>query len=64
MLSVELTLLKLKLFFSAGSLHAQRELADGQFGAMQFHVEPAVGILEAESATDIIWSFTPGSQYR
>lgn len=48
----------------AGPQHAQHELTDGRFGAMQFHIEPAVGVLEADSETDITLSFAPDSQDR
>ncbi|KAL0048861.1 hypothetical protein WJX82_001204 [Trebouxia sp. C0006] len=47
-----------------GSQHAQHEMTDGRFGAMQFHVEPAVGILEAGAAADIALAFCPDSQHR
>ena len=43
---------------------AQHELTDGRFGAMQFHAEPAVGILEAGAETDMTLSFAPESQHR
>ena len=39
-------------------------MTDGRFGAMQFHVEPAVGILEAGAAADIALAFCPDSQHR
>ena len=39
-------------------------MTDGRFGAMQFHAEPAVGILEAGAAADITLSFCPESQHR
>ena len=48
----------------AGPQRAQHELTDGRFGAMQFHAEPAVGILEAGAETDVRLSFAPGSQHR
>ena len=48
----------------AGPQHAQHELTDGRFGAMQFHVQPAVGVLEAGSETDMTISFAPDFQHR
>ena len=43
---------------------AQHELTDGQFGAMQFHAEPAMGVLGAGQGTDISLSFAPIAQHR
>lgn len=51
-------------WFHAGPQDAQHELTDGQFGAMQFHAAPAVGILEAGSETDMTLSFAPDSPHR
>ncbi len=39
-------------------------MTDGRFGAMQFHAEPAVGILEAGATADIALAFSPDSQHR
>lgn len=48
----------------AGVWQAQHELTDGKFAAMQFHAEPAVGVLEAGAAADITLTFAPDSLHR
>ena len=48
----------------AGVWQAQHELTDGKFAAMQFHAEPAVGVLQAGAAADITLTFAPDSLHR
>ena len=61
--SLALHLLTL-LFHCADWPEAQHELTDGQFGAMQFHADPAMGVLQAGQGTDIALSFAPTAQHR